>query len=77
MGGVRRWVGGVHTPLSTYHTTSRLHPPHPGKVLSVTLTMNLSRLEALVNERGSVHRKLDHLLMLYGRTDDRTCVRVG
>lgn len=58
------------THQSTYKT---------GKVLSVTLTMNLSRLEALVNERAYVHRKLDHLLTLYAQPDDRKrwlCLRV-
>jgi hypothetical protein len=50
--------------------------PFTGKVLSVTLTMNLSRLEALVNERAYVHRKLDHLLTLYARPDDKFCLQV-
>lgn len=42
-----------------------------GKVLSVTLTMNLARLEALVTERSHVHRRLEHTIALYGRPDSR------
>lgn len=42
-----------------------------GKVLSVTLTMSLARLEALVTERATVHRKLEHTMALYAQPDSR------
>ncbi len=46
-----------------------------GKVLSVTLTMNLTRLESLVNERANVYRKLDHTMALYALPDNQFCLR--
>lgn len=64
-------------PPSFVSYNLKTHTPElTGKVLSVTLTMNLRRLEALVNERAYVHRKLDHLLTLYARPDDKHCLRV-
>lgn len=71
--GMYPWdrLTSIHPP-----PTNHLPKTQTGKVLSVTLTMSLSRLEALVDERAYVHRKLDHLLRLYAQPDKKLCLRV-